>query len=492
MLRYTLPCLLTILTSLPAVAANSVTYAPSGGESLLVLADGQTRHEAPMPCKPQNLYKYDASRLVATCVDKPGLLIVDIRAPERPRPMEIMGFEGKLLKVYLVGDQVWVDIQGDGSVPLMLSTFPGTQTEAPLGEPEALAEKAQEDEVTEAEIERPELATHPVATGTVLKFEHRDVFVDLGTQDGFKKGDTVEFFQTVEVALEAENVTKDETISLGRIKSVTQNRAVVEVPLNIVIPTGTRVRFSREAFRPDFIAPARNSGITEYILTVRPYIALGALGGGGIIDASVVHRFEFPMALQLNLSPLGFALTNKGNAGTFAAHAFLTYDARVFQVGLGAGVSRFDSGNAPSQIFPGEPTPEVTQVGFSAGQFVRLGAHDGLNFTATTNFVVRDDEFEFGGLSGAFQIPLSTFLDDTWLIFRGGGGLPGHAFGEVGLRTLILGNGNKGSLFITPTIGGANIKTQEYGDCPYAGPEKCLISTDYGGPMVGATVEWRP
>lgn len=484
-----LPFVSTLAFSTLATAAEPATYAPSPeGRALSIVQGGDVMGQAPMPCRPGRIYRYDATRIVATCDDKPGLLIVDVTRPNSPRALEIQGFDGKLTDVYLVGETVWVDLQGQGSMPLELAPQL-TPNKEPIAD---VYTNETEKEVKEIDEAPAPLASQPHVVGTVLKFENRDVFISLGSQDGFKKGDSVEFFERMDVALDNESTTKDETIALGKIKSITAKRSVVEIALNQVIKEGTSVRYSREEFKPDYLNPARNPGITEYVMTVRPFIALGALGGGAIVDASVTHRFDFPMALQLSLSPLGFAATNKGGAGTFAAHGFLTYDARVFQVGLGAGLSRFDLDDLPYEIFAGQTIPETTAIGFSVGQFVRLGAHDGLNFTATTNFVVRNSEFDFGGMSGSLQVPLSQLLADTWFIMRGGGGVPGHIFGEVGLRTLILGNGNKGSFFITPTLGAANITAQEYGDCELSEAEKCRQSVDYGGPMVGATLEWRP
>jgi hypothetical protein len=484
----------TLALSSVSLAAEPVTYAPAPeGRALSVLEDAKVTGQAPMPCRPNRIYRYDATRIVSTCEDKPGLLVIDVAQPNTPLAVEILGYDGKLLDVYLVGNTVWIDLQGQGSIPLQLT--PSTSSTKPAIEekPMLVGEETPDAEEPKESIgtltsESPKYA----AIGTVLKFENRDVFISLGTNDGFKKGDSVEFFERLDVELTNENTTKDETVALGKIKSITANRSVIEVELNQVIKEGTSVRHSREEFKPNYFNPARNPGLTEYVMTVRPFIALGALGGGAIVDASVTHRFEFPMAIQFSLSPLGLAATNEGGTGTFAAHGFVTYDARVFQVGLGAGLSRFDLDDLPSEIFVGQTIPETTAIGFSVGQFVRLGAHDGLNFTATTNFVVRNMEFDFGGMSGSLQVPMSQLLADTWFIVRGGGGVPGHVFGEVGLRTLILGNGNKGSFFITPTLGAANLTAQEYGPCDFGEAEQCRDSVDYGGPMVGATLEWRP
>lgn len=487
-----------LLTGGVATAQENVTYQPGQGKTLKVVRGTQTVAEVPMPCTLDRVFVYGEGRVVATCKDKPGLLLVDTREPNKPKPLEIQSYQGRLKDVYWVGDRLWVDVADAGSWPLRFEeTYeePVVDASEPLLVEEPPVEE--ETEVIEEEVvvvPEVQVDTSPTQVGKVLKFEDRDVIVDLGTDHGFKKGDSVEFFETFQIDYEKEKVNKDETIAFGRIKTISANRAVVEVGLNEALATGTPVRFTKHQYSPNYISPPRNAGMTEFSFTARPFIALGTLGGGAIIDASLTRRFEAPVALDVRLAPLGFALTNKGNAGVFAAHAFVSYDTRLFQVGLGAGASKFEVDDLPYMLSPGQEAPEATRFGFSAGQFVRLGARDGLNLTATTNFVVRDEQFDFGGLSAEMQIPMGSFLSDTWLVMRGGGGLPGHTFGEVGLRTLVRGNGNKGSVFVTPTLGGADITTRSYGECEWSvmPGEQCLIDTDYGGPMVGVTVEWRP
>ena len=72
---------------------------------------------------------------------------------------------------------------------------------------------------------------------------------------------------------------------------------------------------------------------------------------------------------------------------------------------------------------------------------------------------------------------------------------------EVGLRVLTLGNGDHGSLFLTPSLGGAYLFGEVEEDCgsipdPQTGEsvvikDGCVNDIEYGGPMVGLGVEWR-
>jgi hypothetical protein len=216
------------------------------------------------------------------------------------------------------------------------------------------------------------------------------------------------------------------------------------------------------------------------------------------MDANYTYRFDAPVALDIKVSPFAFGIARDGDILTFAGNAFLSYDTRLFQVGLGAGVSQVNEGR---QFFvsASEGEPETTTLGFSAAQFIRLGVPDGLNVEVANNFVLIDEEFEFGGIDIKATIPTSTILDKTWLVFRGGGGVPGYIYGEVGMRVLAVGNGGPGSIFLMPTVGAVSLDKEDYEPCeefrsPEGGIEAGFCSTSlttYGGPMVGFGVDWR-
>jgi hypothetical protein len=507
-LEILIPLMSGLISTSAAAQTPTYDYAPApSGRAMHVLSDKKVVGEAPMPCRPKAIYRYDRMHIVSFCADKPGLLVVSIADPMKPQPIEIWSYDGKLLDVYPVGDKLWMDIKGEGSSPLVLQVEtpaevvpealaveiqdpPITPETSETSQTSEVAEAAEVVEATEA-TEAAEEVPIPTKVGKVLKVHDRDIVVDFGTADGFKKGGVVEFYAIREIQLDGERVTRDDTIAIGKIKSVHENRSVIEVGMNEDVSVGTPARYSTVNYRPE-ATPPRNGGSDEISMTVRPYLALGALGGGAIMDLSWMHRFEQPMALELSISPIGIAITNQGNAGAFAGHGFFTYDARSFQVGLGVGAARFQAAGLPTEVANGTAVPNTMEFGVSAGQYIRLGSRDGINVTTTTNFVIRNKEWDFGGLELDVQFPMGEFLPDTWLAFRGGGGLPGHTFAEVGLRTMVQGNGNKGSVFVTPTIGYGSITTQEYDDCEFRAGFQCLEQSRYSGPMVGVTVEWRP
>jgi hypothetical protein len=140
------------------------------------------------------------------------------------------------------------------------------------------------------------------------------------------------------------------------------------------------------------------------------------------------------------------------------------------------------------------PRFEKVRDGLSISQVARLGSLDGINLSVDNFFVLYKGEFHWGGAIGAIQSPVS---DRSWLLLRGGGGIAGYAFGEIGLRVLVRGNGGPGSLFLTPSIGGAGLFGEKEGECtvynPAGGPQTvpCAEEVSYAGPMVGFGMEWR-
>ena len=493
-------------TALAQQSAPALTYRASDAGRALEVWRGDVRVTTMgMPCRPSKLFPAGPGRLAATCEGRDGVLIISTEQPERPVALEILGFEGQLKEVYMVEDRVWVDLGPRGARPLSLAqgtqerasdapaaaSPPPAAADAPAASSDAPAQPPQDAE----DADPSPTPTAPTAIGRVLKTQDRDVVIDVGTAQGFRKDQHIEFFTTRQIDLGGESVARDEVLARGRIKSVAQTRAVVEIGLNEALPQDAKARHSVIYTQWNPFSPPRTAGVTEYTLTVRPFLAIGALGGGAIMDASITHRFDSALALDLMLSPLGFVATNQGGAGAFAAHGLVSYDSRVFQLGLGLGLARAGElpNDAPYQLRVDEKAP-ATGVGVSAAQLVRLGARDGLSLTAMTNFMVQDGAFRFGGLNAQLQLPVSMLLSDSWLIMRGGGGLPGHIFGELGLRTLIQGSGHAGSFLVTPTIGAATVSEDVYEPCQESfdpNVNRCRSSVTYGGPMVGVTLEWR-
>jgi hypothetical protein len=212
----------------------------------------------------------------------------------------------------------------------------------------------------------------------------------------------------------------------------------------------------------------------------RPFLALGEFGGGMLLDASVGYRFESDLHAEVAFRPFGYGIgEDKPSIIPVTTFAKLSYDRDLFEVGLGLGLQ----------------TVHVTGFGAEAGsgtlfsQGARIGARDGLHFDARSDVVLFHSRFEFAGFVGSGQIPVG---QTSWLLLEGGGGSAGYAYGEFGVRVLLRGNGDAGSVFFTGSVGGVGIFQEQELVC--GGPDftfPCWETTTYAGPMLGAGSEWR-
>jgi hypothetical protein len=169
---------------------------------------------------------------------------------------------------------------------------------------------------------------------------------------------------------------------------------------------------------------------------------------------------------------MSFAITDEKNLFAIDAGVVVGYDDRLFEVGLGAGILTVNDPASSTR----EPGPGISII-----QLARLGAHDGFSFEVRNSFVAFEGQFMHGNTRVQVQIPL---LHRAWLILRGGGGRVGHGHGDAGLRLLLRGNGGPGSLFFPPAVGGDYV----------FGSRRCseyYCDVSYGGPMIGADLEWR-
>jgi|GEM_PF-2075565 len=331
--------------------------------------------------------------------------------------------------------------------------------------------------------EKPETVTvKPV--GEVLSSEAGEVVIDLGIEDGVEVGDRLEFYVIEEVVIDDDTTTQQERIvTVAEVTASSKERSKAELGLNIAVEPGA---YAREvtAGGPSWALPPRASGLAEFSAVVRPFLALGELGGGAMTDLQAVYRFEAPMSATLRMTPLVFGANTSGNAGTVALSGLFAYDTDLLQIGLGVGTSRITSGNPA----------DLGSFVLTLSQTARLGARDGFNIEVFNQFSLYNQEFGFESLHIHAQIPISRLLDDTWIIARGGGGvLLTHGFGEVGLRRLIRGNGLHDSVFLSLTVGGGGFLTERVVDCQTNfDVAPCTENSGYGGPMVGLGLEWRP
>lgn len=203
------------------------------------------------------------------------------------------------------------------------------------------------------------------------------------------------------------------------------------------------------------LGPIRQTGFFAEA-GVRLVIPIGVLAVGGVFEAGLTWRATAPFAVRARVAPAAgvtasnasFPLTTTGPQGLIAGSLDAMFDGRYFAVGLGVGFGNHFAGTTSL----GLPT---YAVGFTISQLLRVGALDGLSFSAQTQVVLTSFGFGFYGGEGTVQIPIQR----KWLLrLRGGATIAGYAFGEVAM-SIGLGTEDRARFFLVPSLGGTLIRS---------------------------------
>jgi hypothetical protein len=228
---------------------------------------------------------------------------------------------------------------------------------------------------------------------------------------------------------------------------------------------------------PSWIAPARVGDLWTIEGALRPYLPLSSLSFAGMVDATLTYRGDRPWYAQVKLSPFGGVVGTGPDAALFGAIASGGYDHPYFAVGIGVGVLRRGQRHGEfDQISQRFREWTEHSAALTVTQSARLGALDGLSLNVTNAFALDEEKWLFGFVDVAIQVPINR---QTWIVAQGGGGeQAGYFYAELGLRRMLRGSRDSGSLFVRPSIGVAGVDNRQHeGLQP--------------GPMVGFHVEWR-
>lgn len=314
----------------------------------------------------------------------------------------------------------------------------------------------------------------PSRDAVVIESGSGHVVIDVGSHDGLRDGMHVAFYERVNEEL-ATGITSRrlDLIAVGKVDGVALDRARVVLGLNERVPAGAMARPTRDSLSAGSVAPPRVAGVWEVAFLARPFLVLDNLGAGVFADLRAGYRTDYSVHYEALVMPVAFASAEQGKSFPAAAVLTASYDARLFEVGLGVGGQTVN--DAALNLEPG--------TGLTALQRVRLGARDGLHLEGLFYVALFHSEFEFSSVRVHGQIPLSR---GSWLLASGGGGSLGIGHGEIGIRMLLSGNGDRDSFFLTTTVGGVHVFNRLCN--PFS---ECEVPIDYSGPMVGVGGEWR-
>jgi len=469
----------TLTLALVAVGATAAAQPVESSLALdgtdLIVREGGRESRVALGCAGGAVVRQGARAYVACGLA--GVVEVDLTAPTSPRRVALRDAGGDAVGFFVADGAVWTRITRTEARPVeglaVRADASAAQVAGPVAGPVAAPVAAP----VGAPVGRTPSAGAEERRGRVVSVGLGEVVVDLGSSDGLSVGARLELFREQWTRLdEGDRALRLDSIAIGEVTVLSTRRARVRLGTGERVTVGVLARPTEAPATQSTIAPPRVGGIWEIHGALRPFLSLERLAMGGLAHAEVVYRGSGPWSVRAGAVPLAFAF---GQDAVINYGLMLTasYDSRLFELGLGLGVA------SNTNNYDG------ARDTLALGQRVRLGAIDGLHLVVQNAFLLGNTSFLYGGTSATVQIPAAATLA---LIFRGGGGITGYGFGEAGLRIRVRGNGDHGSLFLTPSVGGVVVQGPRR-ECPAPFDGTCYGgSTSHGGPLVGLGVEYRP
>ena len=355
--------------------------------------------------------------------------------------------------------------------------------------------------------------------GTVTKVRGDIAVLDIGADAGVAPGDRFEIRSqalTRQYSLETglyEQRPSNQITAVVEVTSVSPDKALVSLGRgdrarvrDLAVPTNKRI--SGDSWFPGY-----ERSLNRIQAKVGPYLGINTLSAGMLTSVMYDRTFAFPMRLSAGFSNIGLVF-GEDFAAPFHLDVVPSYDTEYFEVGLGLGY-----------VF----SSHESRRGLSFLQKVRLGTVDGLNLTVQNAFIYErkrtsswfgfdsgalvkamgedctptsEDEdltgyeFNWEGIDASLFIPLTrrvTLVTD-WSYSNAG-----WIYGDIGIRTLVMGNGGHGTLVIPVTIGG--VMLNDYvpsGKKTYCDADSNKVSSfrqydtrAYSGPVVTIGIDYR-
>jgi hypothetical protein len=354
--------------------------------------------------------------------------------------------------LFVRDDAVWVE-QAD-QVALPLARLPVLQPPAAEGSDRA--------------------GIDPGLIGHVVEVHDDQVTIDLGKQHGLQVNDHIELYEMSRPDGDIDLDAANQLHLVARVSVVANERSRLTLGMGEVAKVGMAAHYSEAALSANNSSPPRTPGLLVLEAGLRPFLPIERVGVGLLSELAITYFAEFPLYLRAELRPFGGRIGSGSDSGVFGTFGEVGYDHTYLGIGVGAGAlyyqKEFDDGSARRAD---------GAIALGALLHVRIGARDGVNAQLTTAFALRDDRWNFG----FFDLTGQTSVGNRSWLTGGIGGGPGAGFlyVELGLRLLVSGNGQAGSLFIRPSVGLAGIDRRL---------RDREIDLDIG-PMVGLHIESR-
>lgn len=450
----------TLLASpLTRASAQDGTPPPPTPDAAFVLSDGRLHatdghtNDLDVGCRALAL-ETSGARLYVAC-DERRVVLLDTSASIAPRIVGDIVLEAGFVSFFERDGAPWVELADGRALAL---------------------ERATVRLVAPASSGASSTNGHTVAT------HGRTVVVDLGSAQGISTGAHVEFVEDVDASLAGGPVERQtRRVAVGEVTAVTSTRSEVELGVNEDVGVGTAARPSTSPTTSSIVAPARVGGLWQLAIEARPYLTVGDLGVGILVDANATYRGTGPWFARASMDPSGAVMVRGETTGTQAQGSLLGgLDMRFLELGLGVGMLRYQSYESSCTTSSCSETLSTTPS-FGLALSARLGALDGLHVRATSLLALHDSRWAFGSVDVALQIPVAR---GAWLVLRGGTGTEaiGYSYATMAGRYLARGNGGSRSLFLTGGMGwveGAYVESSYGGYRNYAEGLAFTLGAEY-------------
>jgi hypothetical protein len=389
-------------------------------------------------------------------------------------------FGGPVVGLFVRDGNVWAELVRTEARPVSLGPDAGSSRSFPVDPALVPAVKQVVPGRPVAALPHTAAAAPAKREGRVTEVLRGEVVVDLGRRDGIRFGESIELSVLTTEEVGTERAVERNVVAIGEVTTLSPGFSRVKLGVGERVPVGALARVVADEPTAVRVGPPRLGGLWEIGFMARPFVALNDLGGGLLLEGSVGYRFESAFHLEAAIQPLAYGTgADKPAVAPVGTYIKASYDLPLFEAGFGVGAETVY--NVDYGTEPGTGTLFVQQL--------RFGAVDGLKLDVMSRVVLFHSRFDFSGLVAASQFPVGR---TSWLLFRGGGGQGGFAFGELGVRTLLVGNGDRGSVFFTGTLGGLGVfETKTYTCVEPTFEYSCTQSVTYAGPMLGGGAEWR-
>lgn len=348
----------------------------------------------------------------------------------------------------------------------------GPSPSQPIAAPAPQPPAAPEPPRSSGKMVYPEFAP---AEARVVKVEPGFAIIDMGSDHGVASGDHVSFEQTTRERVDEDDAAVHrQRVAVGNATTIGHQRSKVQLGIDERVEVGAVARPTRDPVSSTSFAPPRLGGVWHAGFIARPFLVVDDFGVGAALEGRVGYRWDSPLHVEALLLPLTIGTGRQDAIGAFSAVVTASFDSRLFEAGLGVGGQTV---NDPSfDLRAGS--------GSTLAQRLRIGSVDGGMLEVFTYIVLFHSEFEFSDMHARGQLPVG---DRSWLVLNAGGGSLGMGYGELGLRVLLNGNGDRGSFFLTATIGGIHLFRSRF--CSQT--QFNCGSIDYIGPHAGVGADWR-